>query len=75
MYIYVCKTLVNCIYFIYYCKQVVEEVIRMANVSSFVFRKAVNEVDYKGTWLKFLRKLLISVSFYFILVPRKNCSI
>ncbi|XP_058762849.1 ent-kaurenoic acid oxidase 2-like [Vicia villosa] len=29
-------------------KDVVEEVIRMANVASFVFRKAVKEVDYKG---------------------------
>ncbi|KEH17088.1 cytochrome P450 family 90 protein [Medicago truncatula] len=31
-----------------YTNKVVEEVIRMANVSSFVFRKVVNEVDYKG---------------------------
>ncbi|GAU12620.1 hypothetical protein TSUD_121110 [Trifolium subterraneum] len=31
-----------------YTNKVVEEVLRMANVAAFVFRKAVNEVDYKG---------------------------
>jgi hypothetical protein len=33
------------------CTQVVEEVIRVANVSAFLLRKVVNEVDYKGTGL------------------------
>ncbi|WJX30934.1 ent-kaurenoic acid monooxygenase [Trifolium repens] len=31
-----------------YTNKVVEEVIRITNVTPFVFRKAVNEVDYKG---------------------------
>ncbi|KEH17087.1 cytochrome P450 family 90 protein [Medicago truncatula] len=31
-----------------YTNKVVDEVIRMANVAAFVFRKAANEVDYKG---------------------------
>ncbi|CAI8596140.1 unnamed protein product [Vicia faba] len=31
-----------------YTNKVVEEVIRMSNVAAFVFRKVVNEVDYKG---------------------------
>jgi len=32
-----------------YTNKVVDEVIRMANVAAFVFRKVANEVDYKGT--------------------------
>ncbi|XP_058762852.1 ent-kaurenoic acid oxidase 2-like [Vicia villosa] len=31
-----------------YTNKVVEEVIRMSNISAFIFRKVVNEVDYKG---------------------------
>jgi ent-kaurenoic acid hydroxylase len=34
-----------------YTNKVVEEVIRITNVTPFVFRKAVNEVDYKGTYM------------------------
>lgn len=32
-----------------YTNKVIEEVIRVANVAGFVFRKVQNDVDYKGT--------------------------
>jgi ent-kaurenoic acid hydroxylase len=34
-----------------YTNKVVEEVIRITNVTPLIFRKAVNEVDYKGTYM------------------------